>query len=129
MQRLFALLLILGLLSGCPSLPIPDIQIKPGSKADYLVEGGEHPHHAHQGVTVFGNFSKSYPFEWDLRERTKAIVSGELATQGLAPVALRDHGFTFGQLDKLVIAKMTSGPSDPIAPACANDSRHWASTL
>lgn len=99
---LSAVTLALGL-SGCATTPaIPPIKLAPTDRVGYLVELQDEPTHTHIGTTVFNNFSKSYPYSWDLSTRIGNVIHKRLEAAGLAAVDLRVTGLTASVITGIV---------------------------
>lgn len=69
--KLFALLLISIIVTGCASTYVPPTtgyKAPEKSKVGVLVVAKEYPSHTHVGTTIFNNFSKEYEYDWQLKE-------------------------------------------------------------
>lgn len=53
------------------------------------------PVHTHIGTTVFNNFTKKYPHDWQLNQQVAETVKGALTRSGFTPVDLQKEGVSF----------------------------------
>lgn len=91
-------------LSGCAvSPPMPAFETKKGDRIGFVVEIGEGALHTHIGTTIFNNFDKKYPVEWQLDSSVTEILRNELAASGFEPIDLETKGMSSEEIGSLVI--------------------------
>ncbi|MGY6555449.1 MAG: hypothetical protein ACXIUM_13110 [Wenzhouxiangella sp.] len=103
-SRLFSIILLLAVLSGCASnFPKPDFTIADSARIGYFVELDRHPVHSHVGTTVFNNFTTTYEDEdWPLAELARQTLVDQLSLEGMIPVDLAGLGFELSDFNGLV---------------------------
>lgn len=100
--RLAALFAALTL-TACSTLPPPpQIDAKKGDRIGVFVEGGDTPVHTHVGTTVFNNFTKVYPYRWNLRAQVQQSVQKGVERAGFVPVDLRAEGLAYADVAELI---------------------------
>ncbi len=93
------------LISGCASVPpIPQLETKYGDRIGVFVEIGPRPTHTHIGTTIFNNFAKEYPYDWQLEAALTEGISKTLKNAGYTAVNLKDTGLQYPQVAKLIVA-------------------------
>lgn len=105
-MRIAALIAISALLfAGCSSSPpLPTIESKRGDRIGVLVDIGDSPTHTHVGTTVFNNFTKKYPYAWNLNSEIARTVHQAIRNSGLTPVDLRLEGIQYADVSELIQA-------------------------
>lgn len=101
--RFCALLASLMLLGGCVTMP-PPVAFRPvtDSRVGVLVKVDGLPTHSHYGTTIFNNFNKTYPFDWQLDGFVRAAVLSELSKAGIDATDLGAFGLPADELASLV---------------------------
>lgn len=59
------------IVSGCASLHVPEVPphaVPANASVGLLIDVGDNPTHAHVGTTIFNNFIKKYPYNWNMKE-------------------------------------------------------------
>lgn len=93
-------------LFGCAGgPPAPRIETAVGERIGFLVEGGESPTHTHIGTTVFNNFTKKYPYRWNLESQVAGTIGKSIAEAGYTPVDLKAAGLRLADVDRLIQPK------------------------
>lgn len=103
-MRIAALISITALfIAGCAtSPPLPKIESSRGDRIGVLVEAGDNPSHAHIGTTVFNNFSKKYPYNWNLRSEVTRTIEQTVRNSGFTAVDLRAEGINYADVSGLI---------------------------
>lgn len=103
-MRNLLLLLVVGIfLAGCATAPsLPQVQLHRGDRIGVLVDSGDTPSHSHIGTTVFNNFNKQYPYNWNLRAGVSDAVSKSFGAEGLVVVDLAKEGLNYSDLSNLI---------------------------
>jgi len=92
------------LVASCSTGPrLPQFQTKPGDRVGILVDIGETPSHVHIGTTVSLDFEKDYPYHWNLSADVKDAVRNAFSSAGYSVVDLRGEGFSYRDLENLVV--------------------------
>lgn len=92
-------------LAGCAATPpVPTFETKRGDRVGLLVEIGEGPLHTHVGTTVFNNFEKKYPHQWNLDAAVTDVLRKSLSSAGFAVVDLESEGVHYADVVPLVVA-------------------------
>lgn len=91
------------LLGACASLP-PPVAYHPSaeSRVGVLVKIDGQPTHSHYGTTVFNNFNKTYPFDWQLDGFVREQVHAELNKAGINFTDLGAAGLPAEELASLL---------------------------
>ncbi len=93
---------LLGI-SGCVTAPpLPEFDSQSVERVGVFVAWIGDPTHTHNGTTIFNNFGKEYPQDWDLREDFTRVLEKTLAARGMEPVDLERAGFVADDLDGLL---------------------------
>ncbi len=75
----------------------------PVKKVGYLVNVEAYPTHTHIGTTSLTNFTKSYPFKWDIPHYVERQLATELTQiAGVTPVNLRALGIMPHEVNGLI---------------------------
>jgi len=108
MQRFLMLVVILLGMVGCvaptTTSTTTGVDVPPtAKKVGYLVNVRSHPTHTHIGTTALTNFTKQYPYNWEI----PAYIERQLATRlerfaGVKAVNLREEGITAREIIGLV---------------------------
>ncbi len=98
------LLISILLFSGCGYTPVPRYSFEQNDKIGYLVDiPSGSVTHKHFGVTIFGNFVKQYPYEWNLDKYVeKQIISTIKNKYKFNVVNLENANFTKNDLKDLI---------------------------
>lgn len=104
MKKIVAIFLITALLQACALTPPapPTFNMPKDSRVGIYVDTGSNPYHAHIGTTIFNNFQKQYPYNWDLEVFTYVQVDSQLKKAGFITINLKKAGFTFAEIKHLV---------------------------
>jgi hypothetical protein len=96
MNKIILLIVGLLILTGCESIYVPPSPIVSPinqGKVALLVDVKSNPTHTHIGTTVFNNFSKQYPYEWQLGEKIYTLLESDIEKKSnLKVVNLKDLG-------------------------------------
>lgn len=76
----------------------PSLSLAKGAKVGVFVGISPQPKQFHQGMTVAGNFVKTYPFNWGLEQSVRSTINEALKAQGLLPVDLNEAKLNAGYL-------------------------------
>jgi hypothetical protein len=89
-QRRALIVGAITLLTACAARP-PEAthgNLAPGARVGVFVELSPQPRQLHKGMTVGGNFVKTYPFNWGLKEDVQKAIFEALRQRGLVAVDL-----------------------------------------
>lgn len=107
--RLLLASLSLMLLAACaiyPKMPAPPpLSGRDIGTVGVVVEFEGSPIHTHVGTTVFNNFEKPYPFEWEMAAAIEAAFHAALAEAGFQAVDVGELVREMGGVDNLVVAE------------------------
>ncbi|MAG81588.1 MAG: hypothetical protein EVA59_04300 [Limnobacter sp.] len=104
-MRLVSLLFLAAMLAGCATAPqLPKIESSRGDRIGVLVEVGGNPAHTHVGTTVFNNFVKKYPYQWNLGVDVRRTIERSVKEAGFTVVDLRQEGFDYQKVTGLIQA-------------------------
>ena len=114
-MRIAALVVISALLTaGCATAPpAPKIDAARGDRIGVLIEIGDNPTHTHIGTTVFNNFVRKYPYNWNLNADVTRIVEQTIRNSGFSPVDLRAEGIRYADVSELI---QVAGEKWEVAP-------------
>jgi hypothetical protein len=106
----FSTLLVVLMLTGCAGgTRFPTVSnFTPSdiSRVGLYVDVGGTPFHVHLGALgMVRDFKKTYPFSWNLDERITLRFTERLEAEGFDVVDLQSAGFSYFELDNLIIAK------------------------
>ena len=102
-MRLVSLMFALATLAGCATAPpLPKIESLRGDRIGVLVEVSGNPTHTHVGTTVFNNFVKKYPYQWNLGAEVRRIIERSVNEAGFTVVDLRQEGFDYQKVAGLI---------------------------
>ena len=103
-MRIAALVSLAALLiAGCAtSPPLPKIESTRGDRIGILVEAGNNPSHTHIGTTVFNNFAKKYPYNWNLGSAVTRTIEQTVRNSGFTAVDLRAEGISYADVSGLI---------------------------
>lgn len=73
-----------------------------GDRIGVLVEVSGNPTHTYVGTTVFNNFVKKYPYQWNLGVEVRRIVERSVNEAGFTVVDLRQAGFDYQKVAGLI---------------------------
>lgn len=98
------------LVAGCATTyvpPTPSYSPKSNAKIGILVEAKANPTHSHVGTTIFNNFVKEYPYEWQMEAPIFAQLKEVIElNSSLEVVNLEDMGITSSDnLDFVTVTK------------------------
>lgn len=98
------LFILILLITGCGHTPVPRYSFEQNDKIGYLVDiPSGSVTHKHFGVTIFGNFVKQYPYEWNLDKYVeKQIISTIKNKYKFNVVNLENANFTKNDLKDLI---------------------------
>lgn len=103
MRTLVFLFFLVTTLAGCAMAPpIPQFETKRGDRVGIYVDIGEGPTHTHIGTTIFNNFSKRYPYAWNLETILADSLKTSLNQAGISVVDLKAEGFRYSDLAGLI---------------------------
>lgn len=90
-------------IAGCAtSPPLPQIETKLGDRIGVFVEVGDSPSHTHIGTTVFNNFTKKYPYKWNLNSDVTDTIKGTLTKAGFTTVDLKAEGIRYSDVAEFI---------------------------
>lgn len=96
MNKVIFLVIGLLILTGCESIyvpPSPVVSPINQGKVALFVDVKSNPTHTHIGTTVFNNFSKEYPYEWQLGEEIYTLLQTDIEeNSNLEVVNLKELG-------------------------------------
>lgn len=103
-MRFAAIILIAAsLIAGCATAPpLPKIESSRGDRIGLLVEAGDSPSHTHIGTTVFNNFTKKYPYHWNLSADVTRKIEHSVRSAGFTVVDLRKEGINYAEISGLI---------------------------
>jgi hypothetical protein len=89
----------------------PSLRFTEGTKVGVYVGISPQPKQFHQGMTIAGNFVKTYPFNWGLEQSVRLTINEALKAQGLVPVDLNEAKLNAGYLtlQELPVIREQSG--------------------
>lgn len=91
------------LVAGCATSPrLPKMETAAGDRIGVLVDVGDSPSHTHIGTTVFNNFTKTYPFNWNLNAEVTRTIEQSVKSAGLTPVNLKVEGIQYAEVAGLL---------------------------
>jgi len=67
--------------SGCAALHVPEVPqhtVPANAKVGLLINVGDNPSHAHVGTTLFNNFEKKLPYDWNMKEEIFQIYKEKI---------------------------------------------------
>lgn len=76
----------------------PSLKLSEGAKVGVFIGISPQPKQLHQGMTVAGNFVKTYPFNWGLEKDVRSTINEALKAQGLVPIDLNEAKLNAGYL-------------------------------
>lgn len=82
MKKILAMLVI-ALITGCQSTyvpPLPAYSLPTDAKIAVLIDSSNVPKHTHIGTTIFNNFEKNYPYQWNISESIKSTLTQHIET-------------------------------------------------
>ena len=92
------------LIAGCATTPpLPKVESARGDRIGVLVEAGDSPSHTHVGTTVFNNFARKYPYDWNLSAEVQRTIERAVRDAGLTVVDLRREGLTYADVSDLIL--------------------------
>lgn len=103
---------------GCAtSPPLPKIESTRGDRVGVLIEIGDSPSHTHIGTTIFNDFAKKYPYNWNLSSDVTHAVEQTVRNSGFTAVDLRAEGIQYSDVSGLIQAsgekwQIASGKED-----------------
>ena len=105
-MRIAVLISITALfIAGCATTPpLPKIESSRGDRIGLLVEAGDSPSHTHIGTTVFTNFTKKYPYNWNLSADVTRTIKRTVRSAGFTAVDLRKEGINYADVSGLIQA-------------------------
>lgn len=94
------------LFGGCGYTPVPKYSFEPNDKIGYLVDiSSGSVTHKHFGTTMFTNFEKKYPYEWNLNNYIeRQIISTIKHKYKFDAVNLKNANFTKDDLKDLILS-------------------------
>lgn len=103
-MRIVAIIVIVAaFISGCAGAPpLPKIELSHGDRVGLFVKVGDSPSHTHVGTTVFNNFIKKYPYNWNLDADVTRAVEQAIADAGFTAVDLRKEGLNCAEVSGLI---------------------------
>lgn len=105
-MRHFMIFILAALLLGCASKPpLPQIESKIGDRVGVLFDIGENPTHTHVGTTIANNFTKKYPYKWNLSSGVVSAVIKTLENAGFTVINLNNEGIAYSDLVGLMVAE------------------------
>ena len=92
------------ILSGCATLHVPEmpqLTIPANAKVGMLINVGENPTHTHVGTTLLNNFSKTLPYDWNMKETIYQAYKEQIeSSTNLDVIDLHSYGIkTAAELD------------------------------
>lgn len=89
---------------GCATLDVPEVpqlSIPANAKVGMLINVGDNPTHAHVGTTLLNNFSKKYPYDWNMKEAIFQVYKEQIeSSTNLDVIDLQSFGIkTASELD------------------------------
>ena len=106
MKKLIVVFIIHLAITGCATLPpIPNFEMTQGAKVGLFIDIGNQVRHAHIGTTVFNNFNKTYPYDWNLAHIATKSFEQSLKKKGFVVVDLNSAGFKLDDINALIIAQ------------------------
>jgi len=103
-MRFTAIILIAtSFIAGCATAPpLPKIESSRGDRIGLLVEAGDSPSHMHIGTTIFNNFTKKYPYNWNLSADITRTIEQSVRGAGFTVVDLRQEGINYAEISDLI---------------------------
>lgn len=90
-------------LAGCSTTPpVPAGSLVLGDRVGVLVQSSDHPAHSHLGIMVFGNFAKTYPYQWHVGPKVFDALDKTIRARGLATVDLAKENVRLDEATGLV---------------------------
>jgi hypothetical protein len=113
--------------AGCAtSPPLPRIEATKGDRIGIIVDVGDSPSHTHIGTTVFNNFAKKYPFNWNMSAEVRGTIEQSVKNAGLTPINLQAEGIHYADVAGLI---QTSGEKWQVATGKDNTIRRLRDQL
>ncbi len=98
--------IIILILSGCATTPKnPNFHVKSGESIGILIDIPENLNHTFIGTTIFNNFEKKYPYEWNLEAYAYNTITQSLQNSGYQVINLKETNISHEALKKILIAK------------------------
>jgi len=69
--KAIAVFFVATIFGGCASLHVPEVPqhaVPANANVGLLINVGNNPTHTHVGTTLFNNFNKKYPYNWNMKE-------------------------------------------------------------
>ncbi len=101
-----SIIIIFLFLAGCATLPTnPNFEVKAGETVGIYIEIPENLTHTFIGMTIFNNFEKDYPIQWDLEAYAYKSISQSLKNAGFKVINLKETNVSYKNLKELLIVK------------------------